>query len=314
MIVRGFIDLHTHGINKYDTKTGNPEHILKIAELHGMAGTGAILPTIYPASIDEMRKNIEAVRLAMKAQQSAVSNNQSPPHPPLAKGGRRGGNLSALITHPTATILGVNLEGPFLNPLLCGALDKKSFIKPAISSFKKLIYGYEDIIKVITIASEIKGALKVIEKCYGLGIKVNMGHSNATYKQALDGKKAGATGITHIFNAMRQFHHREPGLAGLGLIDEDLYIEVIADGVHLHTKTIELIFNRKRLDRIILVSDSIKGPKTRKGAVYNKKKILCGSSMTISDSVKILKDIGIPDAEIIESAKDNPARYIGLKL
>ncbi len=313
MIVRGFIDLHTHGINKYDTKTGNPEHILKIAELHGLAGIGAILPTIYPASIDEMRKNIGAVRKAMDAQKFISTKVQSvnPPSSPFRKGGA---NHSLHITHHSSLILGVNLEGPFLNPLLCGALDKKSFIKPALSSLKKLIYGYEDIIKVITIAPEIKGALKVIEKCSGLGIKVNMGHSNATYKQALDGKKAGATGITHIFNAMRQFHHREPWLAGLGLIDEDLYIEVIADGVHLHTKTIELIFNRKRLDRIILVSDSIKGPKTRKGAVYNKKKILCGSSMTISDSVKILKDIGIPDAEIIESAKDNPARYIGLKL
>jgi len=314
LIVQGFIDLHTHGTGKYDTRAGKPEHILKIAELQGEAGTGAILPTIYPASIDEMRKNIEAVRLAKEAQQSAVSNNQSPPHPPLAKGGRRGGNLLALITHPTAAILGVHLEGPFLNPVLCGALDEKSFVKPTVSSLKKLIGGYADIIKVITIAPEMPGSLKVIEKCSELGIKVNMGHSNATFKQAVDGKKAGATGITHLFNAMRPFHHREPGIAGLGLIDEDLYIEVIADGIHLHPKTIELIFNRKRLDRIILVSDSVKGSKTGKRAVYNKKGILCGSSITISDSVKVLKDIGIPDAEITESATDNPARYIGLTL
>ena len=101
-----------------------------------------------------------------------------------------------------------------------------------------------------------------------------MGHSDATYRQAMEGKKAGATGITHLFNAMRPFHHREPGLAGLGLIDEDLYTEVIADGIHLHPKTIELIFSRKRLDRIILVSDSVKGGKKGKDAVYNKDGVL----------------------------------------
>jgi N-acetylglucosamine-6-phosphate deacetylase len=108
-----------------------------------------------------------------------------------------------------------------------------------------VIDGYEDIIKIITIAPEIPGALKVIAQCSELGMKVNMGHSDATYQQAVEGKKAGATGVTHLFNAMRPFHHREPGLAGLGLIDEDLYIEVIADGVHLHPKTLELIFSRK---------------------------------------------------------------------
>ncbi|MEW6676153.1 MAG: hypothetical protein AB1348_09185, partial [Nitrospirota bacterium] len=201
----------------------------------------------------------------------------------------------SLITRHSSLILGVHLEGPFLNPLRCGALNKNSFIKPTISSLKKLIAGYEDIIKIITIAPELPGALKIIEKCIELGIKVNMGHSDATYKQALDSKKAGATGITHIFNAMRPFHHREPGLTGLGLLDKDLYIEVIADGIHLHPKTLELIFATKRLDRIILISDSIKG-----------------AMVTISDSVEILKKIGIPDAEITEAGVDNPRRYLAL--
>jgi N-acetylglucosamine-6-phosphate deacetylase len=111
---------------------------------------------------------------------------------------------------------------------------------------------------------------------------------------------------------MRPFHHREPGLAGLGLIDEDLYTEVIADGIHLHPKTLELIFSRKRLDRIILVSDSVKGRKTNKGAFYNKDGVLAGSAITIDGVVKRLRSVGIPDAEIVEASTDNPARYIGL--
>jgi N-acetylglucosamine-6-phosphate deacetylase len=292
-IFRDFIDIHTHGIGRYDTRTGSPDNILQIAALHTSQGTGSILPTIYPDSIDEMRKNMEAVRRAMEIQKSSDASNKK------SKVKR-------------SMILGVNLEGPFLNSARCGAMDKEVFLKPSLSALKRLIAGYEDIVKIITVAPEMPGCLKVIEKCSELKIKVNMGHSDATYKQAIEGKKAGATGITHLFNAMRPFHHREPGLAGLGLIDEDLYTEVIADGIHLHPKTIELIFSRKRLDRIILVSDSVKGGKTGRGAVYNRDGVLAGSAMTIDSVVRRLRSVGIPDAEIIEASKDNPARYIGM--
>ncbi len=284
---KNIVDLHTHGIGRYDTRLGRPEHIVRMAALHAKRGTGAILPTIYPDSIDVMRKNMEAVRKAIALQKSQ-------------KG-------------VSARLLGVHLEGPFLSPSRCGALKGNIFLKAAVSSLNMLLEGYEDIVKIITIAPEIPGALKVIEKCSELGIKVNMGHSDATFKQAAEGKKAGATGITHLFNAMRPFHHREPGLAGLGLIDEELYTEVIADGVHLHPKTLELIFSRKRLDRIILVSDSVKGAGSGKGAIYKKDGTLAGSSTTIAGGFKILRSAGIPEAEIIEASTDNPSRYIGLR-
>ena len=242
------------------------------------------MPTIYSSSFPQMRKNMEAIREAME----------------MPKGGDQ-----------AARILGVHLEGPFLNQARCGALDKGSFIKPTLPSFRKLLSGFEDIIKIMTIAPEIPGALKVIAHCRELGIKVNMGHSDATYEEALSGKKAGATGITHLFNAMRPFHQREPGLVGLGLIDEDLYIEVIADGFHLHPITLALIFNRKRLDRIVLVSDSVKGVKRAHPA--DRKGILTGSGITLIDSFKVLKNIGVPETHITEAAIENPKRYLDLK-
>ncbi len=297
MKLKGFIDIHTHGIGRYDTRTNNPEDILNMAKLHAKAGTAAILPTIYSGTIQQMRANIKAVKKAMEMQVSGV-------------GGQKSG-VKKLTTGnwQLATILGVSLEGPFLNPIRCGAQGKDSFIKPTISNLKKLIDGYEDIVKIITIAPELPGALKVIEKCVSLGIKVNMGHSDATYKQALDGKKAGATGISHIFNAMRPFHHREPGLIGLGLIDENIYIEVIADNIHISKIILKLIFKTKRLDRIILVSDSVKG---RKDILRPKgtPRVLAGSSITLADAVKNIKNIGIPAAVAIEAADDNPKRYL----
>jgi N-acetylglucosamine-6-phosphate deacetylase len=288
MNIRGFVDLHTHGIGNYDTRTDDYGEILTMAKVHAKAGTVAILPTIYSGHINEMRKNLEAVGKAMDMQKTS--------------GGRKF----------AAQILGVNLEGPFLNPLRCGAMDKNTLMKPTVSALKKLITGYEETVKVITIAPELPGALKVIEKCTDMGIKVNMGHSDATIKQALDAKKAGATGITHIFNAMRPFHHREPGIAGLGLTDSDLYIEVIADGVHLHPIILKLIFSSKRLDRIVIVSDSVRGQKTAKGVVYDKG-VLAGSGLTIDRAVKRLQRIGIPDAEIIKTSTENPLRYLGIK-
>ena len=288
MNIQGFVDLHTHGIGRYDTRTDDHEDILTMARVHARAGTVAILPTIYPAPIDEMRKNLHAVNRAIDIQAKD-------------EGGRRG-----------AKILGVHLEGPFLCPARAGALDREHFITPSVSALRRLLSGYEQIVRIITVAPELPGALKVISLCADMGIRVNMGHSDATYRQAAEGKKAGATGITHVFNAMRPFHHREPGIAGLALTDQELYIEVIADGIHLHPNVIELLFNRKRLDRLIIVSDSVKGQRTAKGVVFTRG-VLAGSALMIRSVVKRLQRIGIPDAEIIEASTDNPLRYLGIK-
>ncbi len=287
MNMQGFVDLHTHGIGNYDTRTDDHEEILSMARVHATAGTVAILPTVYSGPISEMRKSLKAINTAMQLQGKSKS--------------RRLG----------ARILGAHLEGPFLSPLRCGALDKTSFLRPAVSALKRLVSGYEDIVKVITLAPELPGTARIIEKIVEMGMRVNMGHSDATLRQAVEAKKAGVTGITHIFNAMRPFHHREPGIAGLGLTDHDLYIEVIADGVHLHPKVLELIFNRKRLDKLIIVSDSVKGQRTARGVIYSQG-ILAGSVLTIDAVVKRLQHIGIPDAEIIEASTDNPLRYIGM--
>ena len=286
------IDLHTHGIGKYDTKTENPDDILKMAMLFAKAGTAAFLPTIYSGTIRQMRANMEAVRTAIRMQNTeerTLTRDRS--------------------SRDMSLILGLHLEGPFLNPARCGAQEKKSLIKPTIADLERLIEGYEEIIKIITIAPEMPGALKVIERAVSLGIKVNMGHSDATYREALSGKKAGATGMSHIFNAMRPFHHREPGIAGFGLLDEDVFIEVVADGIHLDPKTLSLIFKIKRADRIILVSDSIKGAGVKKGPIKTSSGAIAGSAVTLSDALKNVEDAG---GDALKSASENPLNYLNL--
>jgi N-acetylglucosamine-6-phosphate deacetylase len=296
---KGFIDLHTHGLKNYDTKTADPRDILKIAELQAKAGVAAILPTIYAAPIGLMRENMEAVRKAMEIQQGKVCNRGFSSGKPMA------------CHHRVSVILGLHLEGPFLNPVRCGALDKDSFIQPTMGSLEKLIDGYEEIVKIITLAPEMPGALAVTKKCRDKGIKVHMGHSDATYKEAERGKRAGATGITHLFNAMRPFHHREPGLTGFGLMDEGIFVEVIADGVHLHTDLLKLLFRIKRHDRIILVSDSVKGTFKGGSPLSKGRSVLAGSCMTLSDSAGVLEKIGIPGDAIRKAGVLNPERYLG---
>ncbi|NIR25426.1 MAG: hypothetical protein GWN77_00220, partial [Gammaproteobacteria bacterium] len=156
---------------------------------------------------------------------------------------------------------------------------------------KKLVTGFEDVVRMMTVAPEMKGALRVIERCVSMGIRVNMGHSDATYSQARDGKLAGATGVTHLFNAMRPFHHREPGLAGFALFDKDLYVELIADGVHARPEVLRMVFDIKPHNRIILVSDSIKGPQHKGG-------VLQGAKAPVTVARDVLRKAGVPRAAI----------------
>ncbi len=291
------IDIHTHGIGGFDTRTSDPEDIIRIAQIQGASGVTAIIPTVYPDVIEVMRKNIMAVKAAMEMQRSkAAGDSSSLPAPP-----------------PEAAILGVNLEGPFLNPVKCGALKSSSFIEPNEANLERLIDGFEDIVKIITIAPELNGSLKLIKKMSDIGIIAGMGHSDATYAEAEAGFNAGARGITHLFNAMRGIHHREPGIAGFGLLNKDIYIEVIADPYHLNEKTLELIFRTKNPDGIILVSDSVKETKTpdvnHGHGVMDDDGRLQGGFQTLAESAQRLIGRGY-DKEMIAGCIDrNPCNY-----
>jgi N-acetylglucosamine-6-phosphate deacetylase len=274
---RGVIDLHVHGMGRFDTRSAKASDILNLAALCGRDGVSAIVPAIYPAPIDVMRQALSAIREAMEVR-------------PL-KG--------------SAHILGAHLEGPFVNPGRAGALDSESFMSPTIPNLKKLIAGFEDAVRIITIAPEMKGALRIIGRCTEMGIKVNMGHSDATFAQAREGKRAGATGITHLFNAMRPFHHREPGLAGFGLTDRDIYVELIADGVHVHPEVLKMLFDLKPPERILLVSDAVRGPQYRKG-------VLQGAKAPVTQAAKALRQAGVSARAVRLAMKDNPARYLAL--
>jgi N-acetylglucosamine-6-phosphate deacetylase len=277
------IDIHVHGAGEYDTQTRRQDDILRIAEVHGERGTSAIMPTLYPSHLDVMRASLNAVQRAMSAQRDG------------------------------ARILGVHIEGPFLNTERAGSLDPKSFTEPDLETLDRLVDGYEDIVKIITIAPELPGALRVIEACRERGFLVHMGHSDATFEQAEEGQRAGATGITHLFNAMRGFHHREPGLAGFGLMDEDIYVEIIADMVHLHITSLKMVLEMKSPDKILLVSDSVKGPGWGSGPIRGPGGALLGSGIALADCIKNLVSTGVSLGRAMQFASENPLAYLGIQ-
>ena len=143
---------------------------------------------------------------------------------------------------------------------------------------------------------------------------VSMGHSDATYREAHAGFSAGAKGVTHIFNAMRGVHHREPGIAGFGLTNPDVYVEVIADPFHLHPKTIELIFSAKKPEKIIIVSDSVKAAKmdTPERGVTDSTGKLLGGSMTITESARYLIGLGFSKDIVERCISLNPEEYLAV--
>ena len=307
------IDIHTHGIGGYDTKTQGPEHILKIAEIQGAHGVAEIMPTIYSSPIKEMRGNMAAVKKAMEIQKEGIGGREQKVKNSSGFGVQSSETKSSsLIAHNSSLIVGTHLEGPFLNPSRRGALDGISFLQPTEYNLKKLIEGFEDMIKIITIAPELKDTVKLIKTISDMGIIVSMGHSDATYTEAEAGFHAGAKGITHIFNAMRGFHHREPGITGFGLLNKDVYIEVIGDPYHLSPKTIELVFKIKNPKKIIIVSDSVKDTKissTTRGVTDSHGKLL-GGSITVTESARRLIKMGFDKKVIMQCISKNPASYL----
>lgn len=280
------MDIHTHGTGGFDTASASEGQIIRMAEIQGERGVAAIVPTVYPSGIDTMRSCMAAIRSAMQAQAKS-----------------RGG---------AALISGIHLEGPFLNPSRSGSLDPSSLLSPDESALERLIEGFDDIIRIITIAPELKGAAGLIKKLSDCGITVSMGHSDATYAEAEEGYHAGARGITHIFNAMRGLHHREPGIAGFGLMHPDVYIEVIADPFHLDMNIIRLIFRIKNPDRIILVSDSVRATPVdgAVSAVRDAQEALLGGCMLLPASSERLIAAGINKQHVLNAISVNPNLYL----
>jgi len=220
-------DVHTHGAAGHDVMEGTPAALAAVSRHHASRGVAAYLPTTVTAPIDDMLRGLEGIASAIET-------------------GSEG-----------ATPLGIHLEGPFLSHAKRGVHSPDEILPPSIPLFDRFWQAARGHIRLMTIAPELPGALDLIAHARALGVRISLGHSNATTAEALAGITAGGSTATHTFNAMRTFDHRDPGILGVVLDRDDLFAEIIADGVHVAPAAVRLYYKAKPHSRAILVTDSM---------------------------------------------------------
>jgi N-acetylglucosamine-6-phosphate deacetylase len=226
LVLPGLIDTHVHGTHGDDVMLHGAEGIRRISARFPEYGTTAWLPSTISARHPEL---VAAVRWCVEAQQNPTDG---------------------------AEIVGLHVEGPYVNIKRKGAQPAAGVRDPDFDELKELLEAAEGQIRVMTLAPEIPGGLELVRRLVDEGIIASMGHSDATYDQALEAIAAGATHATHLFNAMPPIHHRDPGLITACLNEPEVLAEVIPDGVHLHPHIVRLALRCKGPDRAALITDA----------------------------------------------------------
>jgi N-acetylglucosamine-6-phosphate deacetylase len=217
-----------------------------------------------------------------------------------------------------ARALGLYMEGPYVNPKMRGALLKRWIKKPDINALKKIIKLSGGKMKIITVAPEVKGMLKLIKYMKAKKIIPSIGHTDATYAETRRGIGAGASLVTHMFNRIRPLSQREPAATGAILTDKKVAAEVLLDNIHLHPALFNLLLLCKGDDKIILVTDSVASgplPGSRKcGTVYKTKDgAFAGGCLTMNRAVKnAQRSGGLEIHQAVKMASLNPARVLGM--
>jgi len=295
-----FVDVHTHGAAGHDVMEATPEALAAIGRFQAEHGTGAYLATTVTAELDATLRSLEG--------------------------------LAKLLAHPPgegeARALGIHLEGPFISHAKRGAHPPAYLLEAKISTFDRLFEAAEGKVRLMTLAPELPGAVELAAHATGRGVRVSVGHSNATAAQTRAVIAAGAVSATHTFNAMRPLDHREPGILGVVLTDEGLYAEMICDGIHTAPLMAKLWWRAKGAGRAILITDAMSaagmpdgeyqlGGQTVKlaaGRVTLPGDVLGGSVLTMDRAVANLMafaGVGVEDA--LRAATANPAAMTGLE-
>ena len=303
-----FLDIHVHGAAGHDAMEGTLEALSSIGGFLATKGVAHFLPTTVTAPIDRTLRALEGIADAI----DAAKKDDAP---------------------PAAQPVGIHLEGPFLSHAKRGVHPPEELQPPSIPLFERLQQAARGHIRLLTIAPEIPGALDLIAHATQTGTRVSLGHSDATAAQTRAAIAAGATSATHTFNAMRRLDHREPGIAGVVLDVENLYAELICDGIHVAPEFIRLWLRAKGEQRAILVTDGISatgmpdanymlgelevtvknGRCLLTSDLAKGTETLAGSVLTMDRAVANLRRItGATLATAVHLASRNPARMLGL--
>ncbi len=295
----GLVDVHIHGQAGLDVMSGDPRDLLALSERLGRQGLAGFLPTFLCSSASQIQRSLEVLK--------------------RVAGSERG-----------ARILGVHLEGPFLHPERKGTHNPRHIRPVSVAEMREHVAAGEGLVKLVTLAPELAGSRELIRFLLGKGIRVSMGHTTASFREAREAKRWGVTGVTHLCNAMNSLHHREPGLLGFALLDPDLYTEVIADGVHVSEPMLRLILKLRPAGRIVLITDSLFLSRQRglrrsswrgltverfpDGSLRRPDGTLAGSDITLREAVARVARLGVGHHAAVAMASANPLRWLGVKI
>lgn len=289
----GFVDVHIHGAGGHDTMEGTKEAINTIASTIVKRGTTSFTPTTMTVAGEDIAKAMQVIK-------DAKIN------------GTDGAN-----------VLGAHLEGPFISPSAIGAQNPNYLIPPSIENYNKIIGGCGDAVVSLTLAPEVDGAKELIKYLDEQGVVVSMGHTKATYAEAMEGIKCGCSHATHLFNAMTPFAHREPGVVG-AVFDSEITTETISDGIHIAYPSLRVAYKNKGTDKVLLVTDammaccmpdgkySLGGQDVivENGAARLLNGALAGSILTLDNAVRnVFKNTNYPLYEVIKMASYNGAKH-----
>jgi N-acetylgalactosamine-6-phosphate deacetylase len=296
-ILPGFLDLHIHGREGADIMDATPEAIETISMSLVKHGVVGFLGTTVTSTWENT--------LAAFANIGHAYKNQP-------KG---------------AQVLGAYNEGLFFTEDHKGAHDEAYFLPLSKDNIDDIILASEGALKVVALAPELPNSKGIIEYLSKKGIKSMLGHTNADYKQTCEALHAGACGGVHVFNGMKGIHHREPGCAGALLLDKEAYVEVIADGVHLHPGILELVYRMKGANKMSLISDCIVAGgmadgnyklgmlnvRVTDGVARTESGSLAGSTLTLEKAiVNLIELANIPSLEAVHMASLVPAQFLGV--
>lgn len=289
-VAPGFINIHVHGAAGVDTMDDDLDALKKFAEFMPSAGVTSFLPTTMTMPLEKIYRALERIR--------------------------DGKNFSH-----GAKILGAHVEGPFINKKFKGAQAEENILPADF----ELIKNFVDVIKIITIAPEVS-ELDFIDRCREENIIVSIGHSAATYEEAMTAIERGANHITHLFNAQTGLHHRKPGVVGAAF-DSGAFVELIADNVHVHPAAQRLVAKVKSRSEIILITDSCRACGIGDGIseLGGQKVFVKGNVATLADGTlvgsvakmnEVLKNFcantGLDVAACVELVTKNPAVELGI--
>jgi N-acetylglucosamine-6-phosphate deacetylase len=299
--IPGFVDVHIHGAGGRDVMEADEAALSTITGRLAAFGTTSLLATTVTASADETVRAVEGIAKYISSQ---YQTNEA-----------------------RAEILGIHFEGPFLSKARRGVHPTEWLQPPSAELLQRFLHAAAGNARILTIAPELLGAMPCIDAARSLGMVVSIGHTDATYEQARAAVAHGAHHATHVYNAMRPFSHRDPGVIGAVLTTPEVSAELIADGIHVDEIAMKVLLQAKGAQGVILISDGISATgmpdgkymlgglevTVSGGVCRNAEGRLAGSTLTLDRALRNIVKLGIPLADAVRMLTLNPATLLGIE-